>query len=98
PPRAFATKSVRGPPLMKIVDRYLLKLYCKVLVVAFVSLAGLFIVIDGFNNLDEFLSYGKQRAGGTPAVLAEYYGPRLLQFFDQIAGLLSMLSAAFVLN
>src|SRR4051794_11300346 len=83
---------------MTIIDRYLVKLYVKVLAVSFVSLAGLFVVIDGFNNLDEFLSYGKRHAAGTPGVLAEYYGPRLLQFFDQIAGLLAMLSAAFVLT
>jgi lipopolysaccharide export system permease protein len=83
---------------MTIFDRYLLRLYCKVLVISFVSLAGLFVVIDGFNNLDEFLTYGKGQAGGTAAVLAEYYGPRLLQFFDQIAGLLAMLSAGFVLT
>jgi lipopolysaccharide export system permease protein len=83
---------------MTIVDRYLLKLYSKVLVVSFVSLAGLFIVIDGFNNLDEFLAYGKRHAGGTAAVLAEYYGPRLLQFFDNTSGLLAMLAAGFVLT
>jgi lipopolysaccharide export system permease protein len=83
---------------MTIIDRYLLKLYCKVLVVSFVSLAGLFVVIDLCNNLDEFHSYGKRHAGGTAGVLVEYYGPRLLQFFDQIAGLLAMLSAGFVLT
>lgn len=83
---------------MTIVDRYLLKLYAKVLVISFVSLAGLFIVIDGFNNLDEFLSIGNRSAGGTAAVLVEYYGPRLFQFFDQVAGLLAMLSAGFVLT
>lgn len=83
---------------MTIIDRYLVQLYIKVLIVSFVSLAGLYVVIDGFNNLDEFLSYGKRHAAGTLGVLAEYYGPRLLQFFDQIAGLLAMLSAAFVLT
>lgn len=87
---------------MKLLDRYLLWLYVKVLVVSFLSLAGLFVVIDGFNNLDEFVSYGKQHAWGPSlglaAVLAEYYGPRLLQLFDQITGLLAMLACAFVLT
>lgn len=87
-----------GPPDMKIIDRYLLSLYAKVVIVSFVSFAGLFVVIDGFNNLDEFLSYGKRHAWGTAGVLAEYYGPRLLQFFDQIGGLLAMLSVGFVLT
>jgi lipopolysaccharide export system permease protein len=87
---------------MKLLDRYLLWLYLKVLGVSFVSLAGLYVVIDGFNNLDEFLSYGKQHAWGPAyglaAVLAEYYGPRLLQLFDQLTGLLAMLASAFVLT
>jgi lipopolysaccharide export system permease protein len=83
---------------MTILDRYLLRLYLKVLVVSIVSLAGLYVVIDGFNNLDEFLSYGKRHSLGTPGVLVEYYGPRLLQFFDQIAGLLAMLASVFVLT
>src|SRR3954447_18562603 len=84
--------------IMTVIDRYLVNLYIKGLLVSFFSLAGLFIVIDGFNNFEEFLSYGKRSAGGTPTVLAEYYGPRLLQFFDQLGGLLAMLSAAFVLT
>jgi lipopolysaccharide export system permease protein len=83
---------------MTILDRYLLRLYLKVLIVSFVSLAGLYVVIDGFGNLDEFLSYGKRHAWGTAGVLAEYYGPRLLQFFDQITGLLAMLGSMFVLT
>jgi lipopolysaccharide export system permease protein len=81
-----------------ILDRYLLTLYCKVLFVSFVCLAGLYVVIDLFNNLDEFIGYGKRHAGGTLAVLAEYYGPRLLQFFDHISGLLAMLGSMFVLT
>jgi lipopolysaccharide export system permease protein len=83
---------------MTIFDRYLLKLYAKVLVVSFVSLAGLFVVIDGMGNLDEFVTYGHHRIPDTAKVMAEYYGPRMLQFFDQIAGLLAMLAAAFVLT
>jgi lipopolysaccharide export system permease protein len=83
---------------MTIFDRYLVMLYAKVLVVSFVSLAGLFVVIDGFNNFDEFLTYGHHRIPDTAKVLIEYYGPRMLQFFDQVAGLLAMLAAAFVLT
>jgi lipopolysaccharide export system permease protein len=83
---------------MSVVDRYVLQLYFKVLLVSFASLAGLYIVIDGFNNLDEFLSYGNHQALQTLGVLASYYGPRLLQLFDQTAGLMAMLAAAFVLT
>lgn len=87
---------------MPILDRYLLWLYGKVLIVSFSSLAGLYVIIDGFNNLDEFLGYSKQHPWGPglglAGVLAEYYGPRLLQLFDQLSGLLAMLGCAFVLT
>jgi lipopolysaccharide export system permease protein len=83
---------------MSSIDRYLAQVYAKTLVVAFVSLVGLYVVIDGFNNLDEFLTYGNHRALETAKVLAEYYTPRLLQFFDKIAGPLAMFAAAFVLT
>jgi lipopolysaccharide export system permease protein len=81
-----------------ILDRYLLWLYCKTLLVCLFGLFGLFVVSDMFNNLDEFLSYGKRYAGGTAMVLVEYYTPRLLQLFDQTAGLLAMAAAAFALT
>lgn len=83
---------------MTIFDRYVLQLYVKVLAVWLLSLYGLYVVIDGFNNSDEFLTYGKRHAGGTLAVVAEYYGPRLLWFFDRTAGLLAMTSVAFVVT
>jgi lipopolysaccharide export system permease protein len=83
---------------MTIIDRYLLRIYVKALIVCLVSLFGLFVVIDAFNNLDEFLSYGKRYSGGTAAVLAQYYGPRLLWFFDRTGGMLALASAGFVLT
>jgi lipopolysaccharide export system permease protein len=83
---------------MTVVDRYLVLVYVKVLIVGFISLAGLFIVIDGFNNLDEFLNYGNHQFLETLQVLVAYYTPRLLQFFDQVAGPLAMFAAAFVLT
>jgi lipopolysaccharide export system permease protein len=87
---------------MTTIDRYLLRLFFKVLVVSFVSLAGLAFLADMFGNLDEFFSYGAKRDEGkwlgTAIILTEYYSPRLLWFFDRTAGLLAMLSAVFVLT
>jgi lipopolysaccharide export system permease protein len=81
-----------------ILDRYVLTLYCKVLVVSFISLVGLYVVIDLFNNLDEFLGYGNGSLRETASVLIEYYTPRLLQFFNHVSGLLAMLGSMFVLT
>jgi lipopolysaccharide export system permease protein len=83
---------------MTIIDRYVLRTYAKVLVVCLFSLFGLFVVIDGFNNFDEFYTYGKRHALGAPGVMAEYYAPRLLWFFDRTAGIVGMVAAGFVLT
>src|SRR5688572_12737396 len=83
---------------MTIFDRYLARLYFKVLAVCFLSFVGLYVVIDGFNNLEEFLSNGKRHAWGTAGVLVSYYGPRMLWLFDYMAGILAMVSAGFVLT
>ena len=50
---------------MTIIDRYLVRLYVKVLVVCVREPVGLYVVIDGFNNLDEFLTYGKRPRPGS---------------------------------
>ena len=82
---------------MRIVDRYVLSLFVKVTVICFLSLAGLYVVIDAFSNLDEFLTYGKQQ-GSTMLVLADYYLPRTVWFFDRTAGLLAMIASIFAVT
>ena len=71
---------------MPTFDRYLLRLFLKVLLVCFVSLTGLYIVIDVFNNLDEFVGYAKQDGA---AVFTDYYSARVPWFFDRISGLIA---------
>jgi len=83
---------------MKLSDRYVLRLFFKVLVVCFTSITGLFIVIDAFGNLDEFMSYGETAQGGVIGVLAEYYGARTLTFFDRTSALLALVASMFVVS
>ncbi len=82
--------------MLKVYDRYVLLLFAKVLVICFVSLTGLYIVIDAFGNLDEFIAYGEEQ--GLLTVLGEYYGARVLSFFDRISGLLSLIAVIFVVT
>lgn len=83
---------------MQLFNRYLLRLFVKVLLVCFVSITGLFIIIDAFGNLEEFISYGETQEGGLVRVLVEYYGARVLTFFDRTSALLSMVAAMFVVT
>ena len=40
-----------------IIDRYMLRQFVQVLVICFLSLIGLYIVIDAFGHLDHFVDY-----------------------------------------
>ena len=82
---------------MGIIDRYVLQLFLKVLAVCFVSFTGLFIIVDAFGNLEEFLEFGAKR-GSLLLVVVEYYGARTLSFFDRTSSLLAMISSMFVLT
>lgn len=79
----------------KIIDRYLVLLFVKVLLICYFSLAGLSFVIDFATNADEFIGYIKQQG---PLVLLDYYVPRSLLFFDRIAGLLALVSSIFAIT
>ncbi|MFV1966834.1 MAG: LptF/LptG family permease [Pirellulaceae bacterium] len=79
---------------MVIFDRYILCFFIKVLLVCLISITGLYIVIDVFNNLDEFLGYAREK-GSLTAVLADYYGARVPWFFDITSSLLTLIAAMF---
>ena len=62
--------------------------------ICFLSLTGLYIVIDAFGHLDHFSSL--RREGRQPAgVMAQYYAYHSLAFFDGTSGILAMISAMF---
>ncbi|MBI2481450.1 MAG: LptF/LptG family permease, partial [Planctomycetia bacterium] len=82
---------------MSTFDRYLLRLFAKVLLACFLSMVGLYIVIDAFGNLDEFLGYGRKQ-GGVLAVIADYYSARVPWFFDHASGLLALVAGMFAIT
>jgi lipopolysaccharide export system permease protein len=80
---------------MTRVDRYILFLFVRVLVVCFLCLVGLMIVIHAFSNLDELVAYGKKR-GSVGQGLFEYYGPYSLVLLDRFGGILALFAIMFV--
>lgn len=82
---------------MTIIDVYVVRLYFKWLAISFVSLTGLFIIVDAFNNLEEFIGYSK-KLGGPFQMLFSYYGARTLWFFDRLAGIMGMIAAMLVVT
>jgi lipopolysaccharide export system permease protein len=77
-----------------ILDRYVTAQFLRNFGIFFCSFTGLYVVVDTFNNLDEFLTYG-ERQGNLAAVLLEYYSYRGLWFFDLTGSMLVLIAAMF---
>ena len=81
---------------MLLIDRYLLRQFLLMFFICFCSLTGLFIVIDAFSNLEEFVSQAAKQ-GGLMQLLGAYYGYRTLSFFDRTSNILTLIAAMFTL-
>jgi lipopolysaccharide export system permease protein len=86
-----------GMVRLLIMDRYLLRQFVQTFLICFVSLTGLYIVIDGFANLEEFIDYGRKQ-GGLLKVMGEYYAYRSLSFFDTMSPILTLIAAMFTVT
>jgi len=82
---------------VRILDRQRYWSFLKAYVICYVSLVGLYIVIDAFSNLDEFY----KRADGTAElvqVMSRYYLVHQSLFFDQLCGVIGMMAAVFTVT
>ena len=83
---------------MFILNRYLLRQFVQVFAICFLSLTGLYIVIDAFGHLDHFSSHSEKGGGSLFLIMAEYYAYHSLAFFDGTSGILAMISAMFTVT
>src|SRR5262249_30370861 len=84
-----------GPRAMiKLIDRQMVRGYFKSYAVCVSSLLSLYIVVDLFNNLDDFT---RQKAGLGPVVrhVTDYYLTRVPQIFDRLCEAITLLAAMF---
>jgi lipopolysaccharide export system permease protein len=83
---------------MKLLDRYLLRSFLRAWSICFASLISLYIVVDAFQRLDEFISAaGSSQWRAVALVVARYYGVQLVQVFDRLGGTITTLAALFTL-
>ncbi len=82
---------------MRRIDRYLLTQFVQVFLICYVSLTGLYVVIDAFGNLDDFISQAEQQ-GSLLEVVGRYYGYRSIALFDRMSGILALISAMFTVT
>jgi lipopolysaccharide export system permease protein len=82
---------------VRILDRQRYWAFLKAYFTCFVSLVGLWIVIDAFANLDEFM----KRAEGFVElikVMGRYYLVHQALYFDQLGGVIGMMAAIFTVT
>ncbi len=80
-----------------IVDRYMLRQFVQTFLICFCSLTGLYIVIDAFTNLEEFITYSRDR-GSLMVIMGEYYAYRTLSFFDSTSHVITLIAAMFTVT
>jgi lipopolysaccharide export system permease protein len=81
---------------MTVFDRYLLRRYLYVFVIGYVSLFGLYFVVDVFSNVGDFLD----QPGGALAILAavaQHYSYRACYVFGAIGGTMEVVAAMVAL-
>ena len=82
---------------MKILDKQRYWSFIKAYFICYVSLVGLYVVIDAFSNMDEF----SKRADTMVEmfqIMSRYYLVHQSQFFDQLCGVIGMMAAIFTVT
>lgn len=82
---------------LRIIDRYLLREYWWTAFVTAVAIVGLYVLFDGFTNLEEFLR-AADKYGGLLALLAWFYGCQAVMVLDRSAALISLIAAMFTIT
>lgn len=95
--RPVAAQPAAPCPMFRIIDRYLLRQFVQALMICFMSLTGLYIVIDAFGHLDHFFDYASEH-GGLLRILGAYYAYRSLAVFDRMSGVLALVAAMFTVT
>jgi lipopolysaccharide export system permease protein len=80
-----------------IIDRYMARQFVQVFTICFLSLTGLYIVIDAFSHLDHFFDYSDAH-GSVLKIITQYYAYRSLAFFDWMSGILALVAAMFTVT
>src|SRR5215471_17796754 len=80
--------------MFKLIDRLLIRNYVKSYVFCLVSLLGLYIVVDLFMNIDDFLR-DRHELGATLKHIGLYYARQSTFIFDRLSEAIVLLAAMF---
>jgi lipopolysaccharide export system permease protein len=79
---------------MYIIDRYMLRHFVQTFVICFLSLMGLWIVLEVTTNLEHFIRGGRA-SGGVFNFIAQYYAHHSILLFHDLSPHLALVSAMF---
>ncbi|WP_146461426.1 LptF/LptG family permease [Rubripirellula tenax] len=82
---------------MTRIDRYILTLFLRTVLICFCSIAGIFVVFHAFTSMDELVKQGQQQGGLLP-VMARYYGPYMLLLFDWTGAIITLMAFLFTVG
>jgi lipopolysaccharide export system permease protein len=82
--------------MFTLLDRSLVRSYVKSYVICFVSLIGLYVVIDLFTHIDDFMQKQTDFWEVTLNIL-QFYGYRIIQIFDRLCEMIVLLAAMFTI-
>lgn len=82
---------------MRILDQQRYWNFFKAYFVCFVSLVGLYVVLDAFANLDEF-SERTEKLSELFTIMGRHYLVRLSLFYDRLCGVITMMAAIFTVT
>jgi len=82
---------------MKTIDRYLAREFTYSYVVCVVIMISLYIILDLFANIDEFTGAAKSNREVVWEIL-NYYSYHSFFYFAQVAGMITLVAAAFTLT
>lgn len=82
---------------MTQLDRYVLILFLRTVIICFCSLAGIFVVFHAFTSMEDLLRQA-ERDGGLVVVMLRYYGPYLLLLFDWTGAIIALMAFLFTIG
>lgn len=82
---------------MTQIDRYILMLFARTILICFSSIGGVFVVFHAFNNLDDLHRLAEDN-GSLPLALFGFYGPYMLMLFDWTASIISLMAMLFTVS
>jgi lipopolysaccharide export system permease protein len=80
---------------MTRIDRYILLLYSRILMICLSSIIGLLIIIHFFGSMNDFNRLAEQRKEPMIWLLFNYYRPFAISVFERLGSLMALLALLF---